>query len=112
MARVKLAGALPGTPEANGLNSIAELMASEPEGIHTAIVLIDTKRVTIDTDDPETAVPTARIKRIEPIERHDDLREAHKLMRRATEARTGKTVLSYDLEGDLDAAFDSDGGEW
>ena len=111
MARAKLSSALPGTPDANGLNSIAEQMATEPEAIRTAIVLLDTRQVTINTDDPETAIPTARIKRIEPIERRDDLREAHKLLRRAHEERTGKTVLPYDLEGDLDDAFDTGGNQ-
>lgn len=76
------------------------------------MAIVDCKRSSIDHDSGEI-VPTARIRRIEVIGDNDkDL--AAKMMRRALEQRTGKTVLPFDLEEDLRAAFgriDPDTGE-
>lgn len=80
--------------------------------MHVVIGIVDCKRSSIDHDSGEI-VPTARIRRIEVIGDQDkDL--AAKMMRRALEERTGKTVLPFDLEEDLRAAFgrvDPDTGE-
>ena len=46
----------------------------------------------------------ARIRRIEPIKADRD--QVAKIMRRALEERTGKTVLPFDLEEDMRAAFE------
>lgn len=108
MTKVRLSGALPAGREDNGLTAIAEQMAEYPETVHTLVVQVDTSKVTTDVDN-ETSVPTLRIRKVEPIERDDDLREALKLLRRASESRTGKAVLNYDLEGDLDDALGSGG---
>ena len=107
----KLASSLPGG-DANGLTAIARQLIDTPHDVHVVIGLVDCKRITTDMDNGEI-VPTARIRRIEVIGKNDiDL--AAKMMRRALEERTGKTVLPFDLEEDLRAAFgriDPDTGE-
>lgn len=107
----KLASSLPGG-DANGLTAIARGLIDNPHEIHVVVALVDCKRTTTDNDTGEI-VPTARIRRVEVIGGADkDL--AAKMMRRALESRTGKTVLPFDLEEDLRAAFggiDPDTGE-
>lgn len=107
----KIASALPGG-DANGLTAIARDLIDNPHEIHVVVALVDCKRTTTDNDSGEV-VPTARIRRVEVIGGQDkDL--AAKMMRRALETRTGKTVLPFDLEEDLRAAFggiDPDTGE-
>ena len=107
----KLAGSLPGG-DANGLTAIARQLIDEPHEVHVVVALVDCKSTKTDNDSGEV-VPTARIRRIEVIGENDrDL--AAKMMRRALEERTGKTVLPFDLEEDLRAAFgriDPDTGE-
>lgn len=107
----KLASSLPGG-DANGLVTIARALIDSPHDVHVVVGLVDCKRITTDNDSGEI-VPTARIRRIEVIA-GDDKDLAAKMMRRALETRTGKTVLPFDLEEDLRAAFgrvDPDTGE-
>lgn len=107
----KLAATLPGG-DANGLVAIARALIDSPHEIHVAVVLVDCKKTTTDNDSGEV-VPTARVRRIEVIGEQDKLL-AQKMLRRALERRTGKTVLPFDLEEDLRAAFggvDPDTGE-
>lgn len=107
----KLTSALP-KGEGNGLDAIARQLIDAPQEIHVVIALVDCKKVTTDND-TGAIEPTARIRRIEAIEEADrDI--AAKMLRRALERRTGKTVLPFDLEEDLRAAFgrvDPDTGE-
>ena len=104
---VKLSSGLPKTETTNGLSMIAEQMTSQPEMLHVAVIVFDTSKVTIDTDTGD-AIPTARIRRVEPITRIADKQRMHTLVNRAFEERTGKTVLPLALEDELRAAF---GGE-
>lgn len=107
----KLASSLPGG-DANGLTAIARALIDSPHDVHVVVGIVDCKRTTTDNDSGEI-VPTARIRRIEVID-GDDKDLAAKMMRRALETRTGKTVLPFDLEEDLRAAFgriDPDTGE-
>lgn len=98
----KLASTLP-QGEGNGLTAIARALIDNPHDVHVVIALVDCKKITTDNDSGEI-VPTARIRRIEAIEAADkDI--AAKMMRRALEKRTGKTVLPFDLEEDLRTAF-------
>lgn len=107
----KLASRLP-QGDGNGLESITRQLIDEPHQVHVVVALIDCKKITTDSDDG-TVEPTARIRRIEVIDKADkDL--ANKMLRRALERRTGKAVLPFDLEEDLRAAFgniDPDTGE-
>lgn len=107
----KLASSLPGG-DANGLTAIARELIDSPHEVHVVVAIVDCKRTTTDNDSGEV-IPTARIRRIEVIDK-DDRDLAAKMMRRALEGRTGKTVLPFDLEEDLRAAFgrvDPDTGE-
>jgi len=100
----KLASGLPGG-DANGLTAIARPLIDSPHNVHVVVALVDCKRTTIDNDTGEM-VPTARIRRIEVIgDDGDDKALAQKMLRRSLERRTGKTVLPFDLEEDLRAAF-------
>lgn len=98
----KLASSLP-AGEGNGLDAIASELIDQPHDIHVVVALVDCKKITTDNDTGEIE-PTARIRRIEAITEADrDL--AAKMLRRALEKRTGKTVLPFDLEEDMRAAF-------
>jgi hypothetical protein len=100
----RLASGLP-KGDGNGLDSLARKLIDEPHNVHVVVALVDCKKTTTDNDDG-TVEPTARIRRIEAITEADkDL--AAKMLRRALEKRTGKTVLPFDLEEDLRAAFGS-----
>jgi hypothetical protein len=98
----KLAANLP-HGEGNGLTALARQLIDTPHDIHVVVALVDCKKVTTDNDTGEI-VPTARIRRIEAIT-DSDRELAAKMLRRALERRTGKTVLPFDLEEDMRAAF-------
>ena len=107
----KLAPALP-KGDGNGLTAIARDLIDNPHNAHVVIAIIDCKQITTDNDSGEV-VPTARIRRVEPVNR-GDLTLAHDLMRRALEKRTGQTVLPFEVENELREAFgnvDFDTGE-
>ena len=106
MTDVRLSGALPNTDETNGLTAIADALVADPTEFHVAIVVLDCKSVTTDTDTGETT-PTARVRRIEIITRDEDKARLRGLANRAFEERTGKTVLPLDLEDEVRAAFDT-----
>lgn len=97
---VRLAGRLP-DGNRNGLASIAHLLVDDPSQVHVAIVLIDCAWVKTSTDDG-SALPTARVRAIEPIPEGRDADEMRRLLRRAIETRTGQTTLPLELERDLD----------
>lgn len=99
----KLASSLPGG-DGNGLVAIARELIDSPHKVHVVIALVDCKRITVDNDSGET-VPTARIRRIEPLSDPEDKALSQKMLRRALERRTGQTVLPFDLEEDLRTAF-------
>ena len=65
--------------------------------------LVDCQKVTTDMDSGDVE-PTARIRRIEVI--REDKDRAAMMLRRSLEVRTGKTVLPFDLEEDMRAAFE------
>lgn len=107
----KLASGLP-QGDGNGLDAIAHRLIHNPHEIHVVVALVDCKKITTDNDSGDVEA-TARIRRIEAIDQ-DDKDLAAKMLRRALERRTGKTVLPFDLEEDLRAAFgrvDPDTGE-
>jgi len=98
----RLTGTLPGG-DANGLVAIARQLIDSPHEVHVAVVLLDCKSSKVDHDTGEI-IPTARIRRVEVIGKQDK-ELAQQMMRRALEARTGKTVLPFDLEEDMRSAF-------
>ena len=98
----KLASGLP-KGDGNGLDSLARNLIDSPHDVHVVVALVDCRKITTDNDSGEIE-PTARIRRIEAIT-EDDNDLAAKMLRRALEKRTGKTVLPFDLEEDMRAAF-------
>lgn len=98
----KLNASLP-KGDGNGLDALARTLIDEPTRVHIVIALVDCKQITTDTDTGDIE-PTARVRRIEPIS-DDDKGTVAVMMRRALERRTGKTVLPFDLEEDVRAAF-------
>lgn len=98
----KLASSLP-EGDGNGLVAIARPLVEQPHDIHVAVVLLDCKKISTDVD-TGAVEPTARIRRVEVV-LAEDHPLAQKMLRRALEKRTGKTVLPFDLEEDLRAAF-------
>jgi ribosome maturation protein Sdo1 len=97
----KLASALP-KGESNGLEALARELIDSPSSVHVVVALVDCKRVTTDMDSGDIEA-TARIRRIEWIKADKD--QVALILRRAMEERTGKTVLPFDLEEDMRAAF-------
>ena len=98
----KLTSALP-KGDGNGLDALARDLIDSPHDVHVIVALVDCKKITTDNDSGEIE-PTARIRRVEVIS-EDDKDCAAKMLRRALERRTGKTVLPFDLEEDMRAAF-------
>lgn len=105
----KMGGALP-KGSGNGLDAIAQQLIDDPERIHVCVVLVDCSKVTKNTDSGDE-VPTARIRRIEPITDEVDGQRLRQVLRRAWERRTGKDVLPLDLEDDINSAFGIDTGD-
>jgi hypothetical protein len=99
----KLAASLP-NGEGNGLAAIAGELVDTPEKVHVVVALVDCSKITTETDSGDI-IPTARIRRIEAINDSADGHHLRKLLRRQYERRTGKTVLPFELEEDLRAAF-------
>lgn len=111
MSDAKFKGALP-KGDANGIGPIVAALIDKPHTYHVVLAILDCARTTTDNDTGEV-IPTARIRRIEVV-MPADLRTARRLMDRALEQRTGRTMLPLDLEDDLRAAFegiDPDGAE-
>ena len=106
----KLASALP-KGEANGLTALARDLIDNPSAVHVVVALVDCKRIQTDVDSGDVEA-TARIRRIEWIKQDKEV--VATILRLAMEERTGKTVLPFDLEEDMRAAFqgiDPDTGE-
>jgi hypothetical protein len=104
---VKLASGLP-SGDANGLGALVNALAEDPRGLRVVLAIVDCKKIETNTDTGEV-VPVARVRRIEAL-LPEDKPLAERLLRRALEARTGRTVLPITLEDEVAAAFD-DGGE-
>lgn len=99
-----LSGRLP-KGEANGLAPILRKLLDEPHTVHVVVALVDCSKITTNVDDGDR-VPTVRVRRIEAISDPDDRDRLRMLLTREYERRTGKTVLPFDLEQDLRAAFE------
>jgi hypothetical protein len=96
--------------ETNGLDQIASELVAEGEGtaprrFRAVLAIIDTKRVSVDSDTLDK-LATVRFRRIEVL-LPGDLGAAEKLIRRALEARSGQTTLELDLEDEIRQAFDA-----
>jgi hypothetical protein len=102
---VTVSGNLP-AGDGNGLVAILLDLIENPKKLHVAICIIDAKKITTDADTGEV-IPTARIRRIEVVTSDEDRTVCERLMRRALDTRTGREALPYDLETEIQAAFDN-----
>lgn len=102
MPEIKLASQLP-RGIANGLDPIVADLCDTPDHFQVVLAIVDCKEVRTDTDTGEV-IPTMRIRRIEAITGHDKA-AARRLMRRATEQRTGRLELPLELEEDITNAL-------
>lgn len=96
-ALVKLSAALPGDPEINGLDSWANHLEKYPEDLLVAVVYLDTKKVTVDTDTGDH-VPTVRVRRIEPLGPVSGVSATvRKAVAAAEEERTGRKAIPFEI---------------
>lgn len=103
MPRIRLKSGLP-AGEANGLTHHAPSFLDDPDTLRLALVLLDTKAMTEDRDDGDTTA-LVRVRRIEIISSKDDVTALQRIMLRANEERTGKTMLPFDTEKAIDEVF-------
>lgn len=96
-AIVKMSAAMPGDPEINGVDSWSDWLEANPDEILVAVVYLDTKKVTIDTDTGDH-VPTVRVRRIEPL---GPIANVSKTVRAAVAAaekeRTGRAPIPFEI---------------
>lgn len=96
-AVVQLSSKLPGDAEINGLDAQAKWLEENPDELLVAIVLLDTSKVTIDTD-THAHVPTVRIRRIEPLGVVGEVSKAvRQAMADAEEKRTGRSAIPFEI---------------
>ena len=96
VSTANLGGRLP-DGDANGLDHIATDMLAEPRVMRTAIVLLDTSKITSKVDE-RSRTATARIRHIEPLTDRADVAAAEKLLRAALRRRTGSDALPGALD--------------
>jgi hypothetical protein len=95
-AKVRLAGALPGDEEINGLDAIASKLIEQPERLRLCLVWVDVRKIEDMTDTGER-IPVARVRRIEYAgDAKDAPQELRDLALRLYEERTGKSPLPID----------------
>lgn len=95
-AIVKLSSKLPGDPEINGLDAWADWLCKANTEPLIAVVYIDSAKTTKDLDNG-TEVPTARIRRIEPLGVVGDVSDAIRAaVATAEQERTGRTPLPFE----------------
>jgi len=104
-ARITMGGKLPDTDELNGLGAIGDQVVTDPEGMRVvAVVVLAAAYVKHNVATGEN-VPQMSVARIEPILIDQDRAALGRIVNRAHEKRTGRTVLPLDLEAELTAVF-------
>lgn len=94
-ATVKLSSKLPGDPEVNGLDAWRGTLEDDPDRLIVCVAYIDCAKVTIDTD-TGAHVPTARVRRIEPLGVVGDVSQAVRdAVAAAEEERTGRSAIPF-----------------
>lgn len=94
-ALVKLSSAMPGDAEINGVDSWADWLENNPDELLVAVVYLDTKKVTIDTDTGDH-VPMVRVRRIEPLGPITGVSETVRAaVAAAEEERTGRKAIPF-----------------
>lgn len=96
-AFVRLSTKMPGDPETNGVDDIADELVEDPATIRYAVVWFDVAKVTEETDTGDN-IPTIRVRRIEPIGTARDVNPTiARVVAEAVEARTGRTPIPFEL---------------
>lgn len=93
---VKLSARLPGNTDdfdGNGLDHVVDELIETPGEIRLALVWYDVSKIT-DNTDAGTRIPTARVRRIEPLAGTLET-QARKIGEKAHTARTGKVGLTF-----------------
>lgn len=98
----KISGNLP-KGDANGIGPIVQELVDQPHRFHVLLAIVDCSKISTNNDTGEV-VPTARVRRVEVV-LPPDLKTAEKLMRRALESRSGRSVLPMELEDEITMAF-------
>jgi hypothetical protein len=100
---LKLAAALAGDPETNGLDCFAQALVDDPEGqTITAVVTFDVKDVRYVID-KGVHVPTVQVRRAEGWLTEDTPKAVREAMVARGEARLNRAPLPFGvLEGDSD----------
>ena len=95
-ALVKLASALPGDPEINGLDAERDDLLKEPKAIRAAIVWYWARDENTSFKTGES-VPTIEFRRFEPLGKLEDVPDiVRDLVLRRAEVRTGRSPLPFD----------------
>jgi len=96
-AKVKLSSKLEGNPETNGIDARAEWLEEHPDEFLVAVVWIDCPKIEIDTESG-SHVPTARIRRIEPIGEFSEVPQSVRdAVDAAVQERTGRTPIPFEM---------------
>lgn len=103
MPKIKLKAGLP-NGDANGLIHHANLFIDDPDAARLALCLVGTKSTTEDRDDGDITA-LVRVLRIELVTDKGDVTQLQRIMLRANEARTGKTMLPFDTEKAIQDVF-------
>lgn len=94
-ARITLSSKLPGDPETNGLDSLADDLIDNPHQIVVALAFFDVPRITEQVEDG-TRVPTIRIRKIEPVGTPESTPKAiTELYQKLSEERLGREPLPF-----------------
>ncbi len=104
---LKLSTALPGDDEINGLDTLAESLVHNPEGMVLAVVVYDVKDVRYIRD-LEAHVPTLRVRRAEAWPLAETPEGVRIAMIERAEERLGRTPLPF---GEVAPARDPRGGK-
>ena len=90
-------------PDKNGLLPTAQDMIDNPGRTRVALVVFSTTGVDEDFV-KQTITAKAKVQRVEVID-GDDLTQAQRLLLRAADRRSGKDVLSFETEDEIESAF-------
>lgn len=94
-AFVRLSSKLPGDPETNGVDAIADRLVTDPSAIRYGVVWFDAAKVVEDTDSGEV-IPTLRVRRIEPLGLATEVDpEIRTIVASAIQARLGRAPIPF-----------------
>jgi hypothetical protein len=96
-AFVRLSTKLPGDPETNGVDAIADDLVEDPATIRYGIVWFDVSKITDEIDTGDN-IPTIRVRRIEPLGLASRVDPAIAgAVAEAVEERTGRKAIPFEI---------------